>query len=163
MTEAADPQRIDSRGGFVTAVQRTLDAALRERTRCMTWVDADFADWPLDDAAMLQPLAQWLRLPQRRLRMILCHGESLRPRPRFMPFYSLWAHAIEVLSPCADDEPALPCLMLAEGTALVQVHDKLRWRGGCRSDRAALHACKEQIDALAQRSMPSLPVTTLGL
>jgi hypothetical protein len=163
MDEPATSGAFDTRAGFIAAVQQSLDAALAQRARCMVWVDADFAGWPVDDGALLQRLAGWLRLPQRRLLMLAAEPEALRQRPRFMALYRWWSHALEVRAVADEDAAQLPCLLLVQGSTLVQVHDKLRWRGGWLADPPALRAALDRVDALAQRAMPALPVSTLGL
>lgn len=161
---APAPERaLDSRGAFVSAVHEAFALALARRTRRMLWVDNDFADWPLDDPALLQSLTDWLRLPQRQLLLLASDYEGLRRRARFMAGYRLWWHAIAAHGPAEDDVAQLPSLLLAERTLLVQVLDKSHWRGWISAEPAALRLAQEQIDALLQRSHPALPVTTLGL
>jgi hypothetical protein len=157
------PRAIDSRAAFVAALQESLSVALAQRARAMFWVDSDFADWPLDDAQWLQQLADWLRLPQRRLVMLAAEPEALRLRSRFMACYGLWTHAIGVRAPAPEDLPGLPCLLLAERTAGLQVMDKRHWRGELCVEPATLRQWSERVDALLQRSEPALPFTILGL
>lgn len=162
--ETFGAQAFDTRDGFVSAVHAAMTLAAARQARRMVWVDTDFADWPIDDAGLVQGLGDWLRLPQRRLQLLAVDPEALRRRcARFMSLYRLWSHAIEVSAPAADDVPGWPCLLLVEGTVLVRVRDKQRWRGGCSTDAVTLHACREGVDALLQRSEAALPVTTLGL
>jgi hypothetical protein len=160
---AAGPRAIDSGSAFVAALHDATAQALARRARRTVWVDADFADWPLDDPALLQRVTDWLRLPQRRLQLLALDFEGVRRRARFMACYRLWSHAISAHGPAQDDAATLPCLLLADDTALVQLLDKTRWRGWTATDPAALQAWRERTDALLQRSAPAFPVTTLGL
>lgn len=158
------PQRIiDSRSGFIAAVHEALDQALAQRARRMLWADCDFADWPLDDAQVLQRLTGWLRLPQRQLILLASHYRPLGCRARFVACHRLWSHAIAAYSPAEEDLAQLPCLLLADGHVLVRVLDKTRWRGWVSSDPPMLRRVAEQTDALLQRSVPAFAVTTLGL
>jgi hypothetical protein len=155
---------IDSRGVFVEAVGQALEQALARRARRMLWVDADFVDWPLDDPLLLQRLTDWLRLPQRQLVLLGGDFEPLRrSRSRFLACYRSWSHAIAAFAPAADDVAELPCLLLAERTVLVQVLDKVHWRGWVSTEPASLRLARERTDALLQRSQAALAVTTLGL
>ena len=154
---------IDTRQAFVAAIHDALQAALRQRARQMFWVDADFADWPLDDPLALQGLTDWLRLPQRHLLLLSAQPEALRPRARFMDVYRPWSHAIDVREPAPEEAAELPTLLLVEGVSRLQLLDKRHWRGGSSSTPADLQASRERIDALLQRSSSALPVTTLGL
>ncbi len=130
----------------------------------MIWVDADFADWPLDDAPLLQRLTDWLRLPQRQLVLLGNDFEDLRlRRARFVAAYRSWSHAIAAFSPAQDAGADLPGLLLVDGVQLLQLLDKAHWRGGVSQEPAALRAAAERVDALLQRSEPAFPVTTLGL
>jgi hypothetical protein len=160
---AAGPRAIDSRSAFAAALQQAGANALAHRARRMVWVDTDFADWPLDDPAWLQCLTDWLRLPQRHLQLLAVDCEGLRRRARFMACYRLWSHAISAHAPAQDDVATVPCVMLAEGVVLVQLLDKLHWRGWTSSEPAMLQNWQGHADALLQRSVPALPVTTLGL
>jgi len=165
--DAADklpgPSAIASRSGFVSALHGAVARALACRARRMVWVDADFAGWPLDDPVLLQRLTDWLRLPQRQLHLLAVDYEVPRRCARFMACYRLWSHAISAHGPAQDDAAALPCLLLADETALVQLLDKTHWRGRAATDPTALTAWRERTDALLQRSEPAFPVTILGL
>jgi hypothetical protein len=157
------PSAIDSRGTFVTAVHAAVQQALVQRARRMLWADSDFVDWPIDDPALLQRLIDWLRLPQRQLLLLASDYENLRRRARFVERYRLWSHAISAHGPADEDVAQLPCVLLAEHTRLVQIHDKIHWRGWTSDDPAALRLARDQTDALLQRSAPAFAVTTLGI
>jgi hypothetical protein len=163
MSPSTDTSIIDTRQAFAAALHAALDLALAQRARRMFWVDADFADWPLDAAAALPLLGDWLRLPQRHLVLLAAQPEALRRRARFMEAYRLWSHALSVFAPAADDAAALPCLLLAEDTVCVHVLDKPRWRGRSSQVPAELRTARDNLDALLQRSEPALPATVLGL
>lgn len=155
---------IDSRSAFTGAVSDALDAALRQRARRMVWVDADFADWPLEDASALQRLADWLRLPQRQLLLLANDFETVHlRRARFVAHYRLWSHAIAAFTPAQDAAAELPGLLLVDGVRLVQLFDRAYWRGSVSSEPATLRAAAERVDAWLQRSEPAFPATTLGL
>jgi hypothetical protein len=158
-----EPRAIASRTAFVDALHEATTLALTQRARRMVWVDADFADWPLDDPAWLQRLTDWLRLPQRQLQLLATDYDELRRRARFVACYRLWSHAITAYAPAQDDATSLPCVLLADDTALVQLLDKVRWRGWACAGPSALRPWRERSDALLQRAEPAFPVTTLGL
>jgi hypothetical protein len=163
--DSALPQRvIDSRSGFIAAVHEALDRALAQRARRMLWADSDFAEWPLDDPALLQRLTDWLRLPQRQLVLLASDYELLRRRhARFVACYRMWSHVIAAFAPAEDDVAQLPCLLLADRTVLVQLLDKDHWRGWSSAEPASLRLAREQTEALLQRSESAFAVTTLGL
>jgi len=155
---------IESRGEFLAALHDAVDRAVTRGARRMVWVDADFAEWPLEDPALLQRLTDWLRLPQRQLVLLAAdYGDMRRRRARFVAWYRLWSHAINAYGPSPDDVAELPCVLWAERAALVFLLDPLRWRGWAVSDALAQRQWRDRIDAILQRSQPAFPATTLGL
>lgn len=164
MSTGPEQRAIGTRSEFAAAVHEALDRVLAQQARQMLWVDADFADWPLDDAALLQRLLDWLRLPQRQLLLLASDYDVLRRRhPRFTVLYGLWSHAITARAPALDETAALPCLLLAERTVAVHLVDKAHWRGWIGTDPARLRWWQERSDALLQRAQAAFPVTTLGI
>ena len=170
MTEAGDDRAaalqrpIESRADFVAAVHDAVSLALARATRRMVWVDADFAEWPLDEPALLQALTDWVRLPQRQLVLLAANYDDMRRRrARFTAWYRLWSHAVTTFSPSQDDVAELPCVLLAEGAGLVHLLDPVHWRGWAVSDVVQQRQWCDRIDAFLQRSTLAFPVTTLGL
>lgn len=158
------PHAIDAHTDFVAAVHRTVAAALQARSRRMLWVDPDFSGWPLDDAALLEELASWLRQPQRELVLLATQFDELRrSQARFVGWYRLWSHVVQARCPAPEDAGELPSLLLADGVAVVQLTDKMHWRGRSSDDRAEMRLWRDQLDACIQRSSPALPASTIGL
>lgn len=167
-TNEADPapqQRpIESRSEFIAALHDAVDQAVVRGARRMVWVDSNFAEWPLEDPALLQRLTDWLRLPQRQLQLLAADYDDMRRRrARFVAWYRHWSHAVNAFSPCADDVAELPCVLWAERAALVYLLDPLRWRGWVVADALQQRQWRDRIDAILQRSEPAFPATTLGL
>ncbi len=155
---------IESRADFVAAVHDTVSLALAGATRRMVWLDADFAEWPLNEPALLQALTNWVRLPQRQLVLLAADYDDLRRRhARFTAWVRLWSHVVTSFSPSWDEVAELPCVLLAEGAGLVHLLDPVQWRGWATADVFQQHEWRERIDAFLQRSTPAFPVTTLGL
>ncbi len=163
MPETAAPT-IDSRASWLAALHWAVQTATARGARSITCVDADFAEWPLNDPALLQPLTSWLRLPQRRL-VLLAAGFAGIPRrhPRFIAWRRDWAHAIETLQAPEELARALPCALLDDRDLSVQLLDPVHWKGRAALDARAAHLLREQIDVVLQRSEVSFPVNTLGL
>jgi hypothetical protein len=157
-------RRIESQGDFVAALHDTVALAGQSAVRRMVWVDPDFADWPLDEAALWPRLVDWLRRPRRQLVLLACSFDGLaRQCPRFVAGYRLWAHAIHAFSPAEDDVAGLPSLALADDFAVLQLFDRQRWRGRISGEASELRVCAERVDALLQRASPAFAATTLGL
>jgi hypothetical protein len=169
MNEAApqgdvDPPQIASRLEFSQAVHWAVHASTQRRARRIVWVDADFADWPLDDAALHETLSAWLRLPQRRLVLLAArYDEVPRRHPRFTAWRRLWSHAVEAWSPAEGEARDLPTLALDDGAVVVHLVDSVHWRGRASLDERAARVWRDQIDAVLQRSEPAFAPSALGL
>lgn len=161
---AVPPPIIDSRQSWIQALHWGVQTAIGQGARCITWVDTDFAEWPLNDTAWLQALVPWLRQPQRRLVLLAATFAEIPQRhPRFMAWRRDWAHAIEPLQAPEEMAASLPCVLLDDRQISVQLLDPLHWRGRAAQETRAAHLLREQVDAVLQRSEASFPVNTLGL
>jgi hypothetical protein len=155
---------IDSRSGWRDAVLWGFETAMAQGARRIFAVDPGFAEWPLDDPALLQGLTAWLRLPQRRLVLVAGSFDELPRRcPRFNAWRSPWSHAMEGWQVPEDLARDLPTVLSCDGAVSVQLVDAVHWRGRVALDeRRARHWC-EEIDVVLQRSERALAVRTLGL
>lgn len=133
------------------------------QSRHLLWRDQDFQHWPLDESAVLDALARWLRLPGRNITLLGADFEGMaRQHPRFLPWRRMRAHAIHVRQPADVQGADLGGLLLGP-TRAVQWLDKLHWRGRIVDKRADLADLHQKCDALLQQSEAAWPVTTLGL
>lgn len=157
------PPTITSRAEFCAAVVWGVQTAVERGARRLWFTDPHFADWPLDDPALLDALTAWLRLPQRRLVLVAeSYDEVVRAKPRFVAWRQPWAHAIDAWSP--QDLPAdLPTWLFDDGPVCVAVADRLHWRGRCAIDAHQAHQQRQEIDAVLQRSVTAFPAHDLGL
>lgn len=162
MSDERTPPAIDSRAAFGSAVRWALEHAERTGARRVLCVDPDFADWPLDEPALLATLTAWLRRPQRRLVLLAGDYEGVpRRQPRFVAWRADWAHAVEAWSPAERVE--LPTLVLDDGELCLRLVDHLHWRGRVELDSRSARLWRDEIDAVLQRSEPAFPVYRLGL
>ena len=126
-------------------------------------IDRDFAAWPLDEPQLLQSLADWMRLPGRRLRIVALDFDAVaRSHPRFARWRRDWAHRIEALCP-ADGVLPPGLRLLAAGPVVLQWLDAPDWRLRLITDSVQVHSLREQGADFLQRCEPAWPVTTLGL
>jgi hypothetical protein len=159
----ADPV-IASAAGWSDAVRWAFDGALTTRARRIWCYDADYADWPLDDTKLIDTLARWLRLPQRRLTLLAERWDTApRRHPRFASWRRDWSHAIDTLAVPTDLLPSWPAAWVDDQRTVLRLLDRLHWRGLVSRDASAAALLRQEIDALAQRSAPDFPVTSLGL
>lgn len=162
--ESAADVRIDSRASFTAAVMQGFAAAMAGSSRRIVCVDADFADWPLDDPALHQQWMAWLRRPQRQLVLLAADFARVPQRhPRFVTWRREWSHAISPLAAPPDVAANLPTLLLDDQGLMLRLVDRVHWRGRLSRDEASARPWREEIDALLQRSEAAFPVNTLGL
>lgn len=155
---------IDSRASFAAALHWGFETAIANGACCITCVDPNFEDWPLDNAALLQNLTAWLRLPQRRLVLLAANYDSVPQRlPRFTGWRRDWAHAIQAWQPPQEFAPDVPTLLLDDRSITVHLLDPLHWRGRAAVDARSRLLWQEKIDVVLQRSEAAFAVTTLGL
>jgi hypothetical protein len=158
------PPLIDSRSSYAAALSWGFETAIEGGARRIVCTDSDFAVWPWDDAATLDRLTAWLRLPQRSLVLLARDFDALpKHHPRFNAWRRDWVHAIGAWQVPADWPHALPTLLVADRAVSVQLIDKLHWRGRARADEHTAHQWLETIDVVLQRSEPAFAVRTLGL
>lgn len=164
MSDRNETGRFDTRAGFVEALRWGFEHAIDGGARCITCIDAHFGEWPLDDAALLARLVQYLRQPKRRLVLLATDFEALaRRHARFDAWRAEWAHAIEAWSPAEEARVELPTLLIDDRDTVVELVDPLHWRGRAFADAQAARLARDAADALLQRSEPAFPVKPLGL
>ncbi|OIQ91533.1 hypothetical protein GALL_265440 [mine drainage metagenome] len=141
--------------------------ALRERladpgTSCCLY-SADYADWPLHEAAVVAALEAWaLTRRQPCLRMLARRYDGLiRTAPRFVDWRARFAHLIECRElPDGVDEPAEGLLLAHDGVVAKAVE---HGRAGFICRGAAWLAATQRWDAAWERSHPAFAAYTLGL
>ncbi len=155
--------KIDSRSGFHDAVRNALAEAAHTGCRELLLADADFADWPLGETAVVESLTHWAR-PHRRLTLLARHFDHVvRVHPRWVAWRRTWAHVVDCRVPDEADADQVPTLLLAPGLVGLHIVDPRLWRGRLSHDAADLRVWADATDAVLQRSSPSFPSTTLGL
>ena len=129
--------------------------------------DLQFADWPLDEPAVLASLSAWLRPPGRTLWMVgLDFAAVARRFPRFARWRRDWAHRVEVWQPTDGEWPADQRMLLAPTLAAQwldapNAHTIARLR--VITNAVHVQALHSQSADFLQRCEPAWPVTTLGL
>jgi hypothetical protein len=160
----AELPKIDSLPAFAAALRWGFEAALARDARRIVCADPDFAEWPLDDEALLQGLTPWLRRPQRRLVLLARDYAALpRRRPRFARWRREWTHAIEAWQPPPELQAAMPSLLVCDSGVSVHLADAQQGRGSASLDARRARLWCDRIDALLQRSEPAFAANTLGL
>ena len=154
---------IGSRAEFLAAVRDALTVAADAGAGEILLVDPNFADWPLNERAVIETLSRWVE--SRRALIVLAHSfdEMARRQLRFVEWRRQWAHVVQCRNDPELEAEQVPTLLLVPGHACVRVLDRVRYRGTASNRPVDLTECRETIDALLQRSVEAFPVTTLGL
>lgn len=154
--------RIEGREHLRQVVCDLVAQAAADGAHRMVWVDRDFGDWPLDEAAVLGALTRWAR-PGRSLQLL---ANDWRPvgqaHPRFVRWRQQFAHLVSAAQ-MHDDAPPLPTVLLADlGQGLV-INDDERFIGVRLTQGRAWLDQRERVDVWLQQSEPAFSPTTLGL
>ena len=160
---ADDIVPIDSRAEFLDAVRSALTRAEEHGAREIVLVDPDFADWPLNERAVIDSLARWIDSSRRLVVIAHAFDEIARRQLRFVEWRRQWAHVVQCRNDPELEAEQLPTLLLVPGDVCVRVVDRIRYRGTVSNRPVDLTESSEAVDALLQRSVEAFPVTTLGL
>ena len=163
-TEPWPEGAFEGREAFEARVRSLLQAAADQGVRRIDWVSQAPLDWPLEDEALLQAVADWIRPAGRLWCWVAPELEPLRHRrPRLTRWRATWDHRLRCLSPEAPGLLDGPDLLLLRGVAVLSLQDPQRWRGRVSRSRSDLQQAAHQVDAILQRCTESFPVTTLGI
>jgi hypothetical protein len=138
-------------------------AAAREGARELWFVDRDFADWPLSEPGVVEQLGRWAASHRRLTLVAETFDEVGRRHARWSEWRRPWSHIVECRSNDELERGQMPCLLLASGLLCVRLVDPVHHRGTISRAVPDLVRCREQIDAVLQRSSEAFPVTMLGL
>jgi hypothetical protein len=154
---------LESRAEFLDAIRSSCALAAQSGAREILLVDPTFADWPLNDPALVESLAGWI--DSRRSLTVFAHrfDEFSRRHPRFVEWRRQWAHVVHCRSDPELEAEQVPTVLLVPGITCVRLLDRVRHRGTVSNRPVDLTDCRETIDALLQRSVEAFPATTLGL
>ena len=154
---------IDSRSGFHQALREAF-ADIAAHPRLQVWMcDPHFADWPLDDAAVIDALVRWAQ-PHRKLFVLAqSFDDVVRRHPRWVSWRRQFAHAVECRLVEPLEQGRMPTLLTAQGGLTVKLVDPQRYRGSWSREPADGRLACELVDAVSQRSTDAFPATTLGL
>jgi len=128
------------------------------------WIsDETFADWPLNERAVIERLTQWAQSHRKLVVVARNYDEVLRRHARWVDWRRQWSHVVECRAFEDAESDEIPTLLLGAGLVVVRLFDPVHYRGSVSHDAAELQQQRELIDALSQRSVLSFPSTTLGL
>lgn len=154
---------IDGRRNFEAAVRAALAEAARGGLRELILCDPDFAQWPLGERAVVDSLTQWIGGNRRLTLVAVQFDEVARRHSRWVRWRNQWAHVVSCRAAAETPADDVPVTLLAPGAFTLQLDDPVRCLGRLSRDPAVAVLARERIDAILQRSVEALPVTTLGL
>lgn len=156
-------QLITSRSEFQDALRGAFAEMAHVGAREVWICDDDFADWPLNERAVVDHLAKWAYAHRKLTVVARTFEEVTRRHPRWVEWRRQWSHVVE----CRSVEEALPgdlpATLLAPGLVVVRLFDAVHIRGSVSRDVADAVQSREMIDAVLQRSAEAFPATTTGL
>lgn len=154
---------IASRKAFQDALYRAFAEGAAVGCRELWLCDANFADWPLGERAVVEQLTQWAGSQRRLTLLATTFDEVVRRHPRWVEWRRQWSHVVHCRTNTDLETGQMPSLLLAPGLMSVRLTDTVHWRGRWSRESADEVPCRELIDAVLQRSEEAFPVTVTGL
>ena len=154
--------RLQGRQVFADTVRLAFEVAADQGWNRITLSDADFADWPLGERAVVDALNRWARRG-RTLKILARHYDQLRLlHPRFVQWRVTWSHLIEAHACMGAAGAELPSAMVSPVWTLERL-DPLRNTLVASRDAERRVALQERVNECWLRSTPSFPASQLGL
>lgn len=154
--------RLQGRQVFTDTVRLAFEVAADQGWSHITLSDADFADWPLGERAVVEALNRWARRG-RTLKMLARHYDQLRLlHPRFVQWRVTWSHLVEAHACVGAAGAELPSAIGTPVWTLERL-DPLRNTLVGSVDAERRVALQERVNECWHRSTPSFPASQLGL
>lgn len=154
---------IATRGEFHEAVRGAIAEAAAAGCREILCCDDHFADWPLNDQALVESLVQWAT-PHRQLTVLARNFDEIsRLHPRWVAWRRNWSHVVVCRANNELEAGQMPTLLLVPGVLTLRLVDTLHYRGSVSRHGGDALRSREQFDAVLQRSEAAFPATRLGL
>ena len=154
---------ITTRAEFHDALRRALAEIAAAGCHEIIMSDADFADWPFSEPAVIESLTRWAQKHRKLTLLAQTFDEIARRHGRWVEWRRQWSHVVECRANIELEAAQVPTVLLAPSLLVLRLVDPIRYRGGVSHEVADMVLCGEQIDAVLQRSEETFPVTTLGL
>lgn len=169
MSDAVDgvigplPQgRLEGREAFLGLIRDALASAARAGWSPLVLSDADFADWPLGERAVVESLNAWAK-SGRQLHFLAKDFQVLRERhPRLVQWRTTWSHLVDarVCSGAAGEN--LPSALWTPHWTLERL-DLKHCTMVASSQVTRRLDLRERLDACWHRGSPGFPASVLGL
>jgi len=154
---------VTSRTEFRDGVRACLRQALETGAREIFMIDPTFADWPLNEPAVVDTIASWAGTGRSLTLMAHRFEEFPRRHMRFVEWRRNWSHVVRCRADEDLEEQQIPTLLFVPGLVCLRMVDNVEYRGTLSGTATDLATGKETVDALLQRSSEAFPITALGL
>ena len=154
---------ITTRSEFHSAVRDAFAEAASVGCRELFLCDANFADWPLGERAVIEHLALWASSHRRLTLLAEDFSELSRRHPRWVEWRQTWSHVVHCRTNTELETGQMPTILLAPGLLSVRLSDAIQHRGQRSHEAAEGLRCRELFDAVLQRSEEAFPASATGL
>lgn len=154
--------RFVGRQAFVGLVRQAIECAAREGWSSLWLSDADFADWPLGERAVVEAFNAWAGRGRQLRLLAQDYGPVRLQHPRFVHWRTTWAHLVEAQVWPSAAAGEIPSAIWSPGWSLERL-DPLRCAGVSSLDSVRRVALRERLDAAWHRGGPGFAASVLGL
>jgi hypothetical protein len=154
--------RLQGRSVFAQAVRDALRTAAHEDWKELILCDADFADWPLGERAVVESLQAWARSGRRFVMLAMDYSGLPRQHARFVGWRQTWDHIIECRVCRAGDALAFPSVLWSPAWVMQRI-DTERDVLVCDRDAARRVGLRQVLDEWRRDSAPGFAASVLGL
>ena len=154
--------RLQGRSAFVQAVRDALQAAAVQGWTELILCDANFADWPLGERAVVESLQAWSRSGRHFVMLAMDYAGMPRQHPRFVSWRQTWDHIIECRVCRAGDALSFPSVLWSPGWVMQRI-DTERDVLVCDNAAARRVTLRQLLDEYRRDSTPGFPASVLGL
>ncbi len=160
--EALPEGRMEGREAFVGLIRAALSSAARQGWSPLVLSDADFADWPLGERAVLESLNAWAT-SGRQMHFLAKDFNVMRERhPRLVQWRTTWSHLVDARVCSGAAGEGLPSALWTPQWTLERL-DARRCTLVASTQVSSRLALRERIDDCWQRGAPGFPASVLGL
>lgn len=154
--------RLQGRSLFTQALRDALQLAAREGWNELILCDANYADWPLGERAVVESLQAWSRGGRRFVMLGMDYAGVVRQHARFVKWRQTWDHIIECRVCRSGDALAFPSALWTPAWVMQRI-DSERDVLLCDSAATRRVELRQLLDEWRRDSTPDFPASVLGL
>ena len=147
---------------FAQLIRDALACASRQGWGEMVWSDADFADWPLRERAVVESLNDWSRSGRRLLLLAHSFDSMQRYQARFVTWRVQWDHIVECRVCKHLDASEVPSVFWTPQWFMRRI-DVVRSNGVSSLEAQQRVLVREELEECRRQGVPGFPASRLGL